>query len=114
MDERDQLLEGALVAVSPLEQESGDLRVVMSNLGILGPFDSHRGLTKPRWAHKILGAMHRRTLLAIGLCLYLLGCAWASLDAQRAWPCSVERRELTVCPVRDRAAQKSWASARGR
>jgi hypothetical protein len=28
--------------------------------------------------------MHRRTLLAIGLCLYLLGCGWASLDAQRA------------------------------
>jgi len=28
--------------------------------------------------------MHRRTLLAIGLWLYLLGHAWASLDAQRA------------------------------
>jgi len=28
--------------------------------------------------------MHCRTLLAIGICLYLLGHAWASLDAQRA------------------------------
>ena len=40
MDERDQLLEGALVALSPSEQQSGDLRVVVGNPGILSPFNS--------------------------------------------------------------------------
>jgi hypothetical protein len=38
VDERDQLLEGTLVALSPFEQSSGDLRVVVSNPAILGPF----------------------------------------------------------------------------
>jgi hypothetical protein len=38
VDERDQLLEGVLVALSPSEQQSGDSRVVVSNPGILGPF----------------------------------------------------------------------------
>ena len=38
VDERDQLLEGVLVARSPSEQQSGDFRVVVSNPGILGPF----------------------------------------------------------------------------
>jgi len=39
VDERDQLLEGALVALSPLEQQPGDLRVLVSNPAILGPFE---------------------------------------------------------------------------
>jgi hypothetical protein len=39
VDERNQLLEGALVALSPSEQQSGDLRVVGSNPCILGPFN---------------------------------------------------------------------------
>jgi hypothetical protein len=38
VDERDQLLEGAPVALSPSEQQSGDLRVVVSNPAILGHF----------------------------------------------------------------------------
>ena len=51
MDQRDQSLEGTLVAVSPLDQKSSGLRVVMSNLGILGPFprfDSPDESTLPR------------------------------------------------------------------
>jgi len=38
VDERDQLLEGALVALSPFEEQSGDLRVVVGNPRILEPF----------------------------------------------------------------------------
>jgi hypothetical protein len=38
VDEREHLLEGVLVALSPSEQQSGDFRVVVSNPGILGPF----------------------------------------------------------------------------
>src|SRR5436190_22780541 len=37
VDERDQSLEGALVALSPLEEQPGDLRVVIRNSAILGP-----------------------------------------------------------------------------
>jgi hypothetical protein len=36
MDERDQSLEGTLVALRPLEEQSGDLRVVIANVVILG------------------------------------------------------------------------------
>jgi len=87
MDEWNQSLEGALVAPSPFEQESGDFRIVMSNPGILGPFFPFDSLHEKQAAHtRFWGAMHRRTLLAIGLYLYLLGRTWASLDAQRAWP----------------------------
>jgi hypothetical protein len=38
VDKRDQSLESALVAPSPFEQQSGHLRVVISNRRILGPF----------------------------------------------------------------------------
>jgi hypothetical protein len=38
MDERDQPVECALVALAPLEQQSGGSRVVFSNPAILGPF----------------------------------------------------------------------------
>lgn len=42
MNERDQLLEGALVTLSPFEQQSGNLRVVIRNRDILGPFPFQR------------------------------------------------------------------------
>jgi hypothetical protein len=38
MDERDQSVQRALVALSPLEQQSGDLRVVFGNPAILGTY----------------------------------------------------------------------------
>jgi len=38
MDEWNQLLEGSLVALSPFEQQTGDLRVVVRNACILGSF----------------------------------------------------------------------------
>jgi hypothetical protein len=38
MDERNQVREGSLVALSPFEEQPGDLRVVISNPAILGPF----------------------------------------------------------------------------
>jgi hypothetical protein len=38
MDERDQSLEGALVPLSPFEQQPSDFRLVVSNLDILCPF----------------------------------------------------------------------------
>jgi len=47
VDERDQLIEGALVALSPSEQQSGDLRVVVSNPAILGPFNLCSPLPAP-------------------------------------------------------------------
>ena len=82
MDERDQLLEGTLVAVSPLDQESSDFRIVRSNPGILGLFDAHRGLTKARCAHKILGrdalqnaACHRTLPVSTWPCVGIPRCA---------------------------------------
>ena len=38
VDERNQSLEGGLVALSPFQKQSGDLRGVVSNSAILGPF----------------------------------------------------------------------------
>jgi len=38
VDEWNQLLEGAVVALSPFEQQAGDLRVVVRNACILGSF----------------------------------------------------------------------------
>jgi hypothetical protein len=45
IDERNQPLEGALIAATPLEQESGDPRVVCSNAAILSPFHSDQLLS---------------------------------------------------------------------
>lgn len=39
MDERNQSLEGTLVALPPFEKQPGDLRGVVGNAAILGPFD---------------------------------------------------------------------------
>jgi len=38
MDERDQTLKGALVAVGPFKEQCGDLRVGICNADILGLF----------------------------------------------------------------------------
>jgi hypothetical protein len=62
MDERDQSLEGTLVAVSPLDQESGDLRVVMSNPRILGPFPLFDSLDESTLHSRDSGARCRKRI----------------------------------------------------
>ena len=52
MDERDQSLEGALVALSPFEEQPGDVRVGIRNPGILGPFARLTSFVQPERARR--------------------------------------------------------------